>query len=98
MRTAPSCVSGQTQWWLNGEGVVLQARCRGKMRDIPTAKTLVDPTQRKTARGGENHLKLWVLKVASVYSDSLSLGKQILGGLFKSQLTSQWVLENRDGT
>lgn len=51
--------------------------------------TLVDPTQRQTARGGEDHLKLWVLKIASVHVDSLSFGKWITGGLFKSQLTSQ---------
>lgn len=96
IQNAPSCVLGQTLRWLDGKESCCWSEARERGETVSTVKTLVNPIQRQTARGGADHLKLWVLKIASVQIDSFSFGKWIQGGLLKSQSTSQCVLENRD--
>ena len=89
---------GQTVWGLDGRESCCRQDAGERWQTVPTPKTLVDLTPRQTEKGGEDHSKPWVLKITSVYTDSLSLGKWTPGWLPEIQSMFQWVLTNRGWT
>lgn len=69
--------------------MMLQATYQKKMTDSSHCQDPGGSHSQANCMGREDHLKLWVLKIASVHIDSPSFGKWVTGRLSESQLMSQ---------